>query len=73
MSEVDRAIVAGETRGFVKLVAGPRRILRNAEGGQILGATIVAERGGDIVHEAVLAMRTKMFTGRRRVPACGRI
>ncbi|MEX1009406.1 MAG: FAD-dependent oxidoreductase [Acidimicrobiia bacterium] len=64
MSEVDRAIVAGQTRGFVKLVAGPRRILRNAGGGQILGATVVAERGGEIVHEAVLAMRTKMFTGR---------
>ncbi len=64
MTEVDRAIVAGETLGFVKLIAGPRRILRNAGGGQILGATVVAERGGEVVHEAVLAMRTKMFTGR---------
>ena len=50
--------------GSSKLVAGPRRILRNAGGGQILGATVVAERGGEIVHEAVPAMRTKMFTGR---------
>jgi pyruvate/2-oxoglutarate dehydrogenase complex dihydrolipoamide dehydrogenase (E3) component len=64
MREVDRAIVAGRTEGFVKLIAGPRRGLRNLGGGRLLGATIVAERGGELVHEAVLAMRTHMFTGR---------
>ena len=64
MSAVDRAVTAGRTRGFVKLLAGPRRPLGNAGGGRILGATIVAERGGELVHEAALAMRTGMFTGR---------
>jgi pyruvate/2-oxoglutarate dehydrogenase complex dihydrolipoamide dehydrogenase (E3) component len=64
MTEVDRAVTAGKTRGFVKLIAGPRRLLGNAGGGRILGATIVAERGGELVHEAALAMRTHMFTGR---------
>jgi hypothetical protein len=64
MSEVDRAVVAGETRGFVKLIAGPRRVLGNAGGGRILGATIVASRGGELVHEPALAMRTGMFAGR---------
>ena len=64
MREVDRAIAAGRTAGFVKLVAGPRRLLRNVGGGQVLGATVVADRGGELVHEAVLAMRTRMFTGR---------
>jgi pyruvate/2-oxoglutarate dehydrogenase complex dihydrolipoamide dehydrogenase (E3) component len=64
MREVDRAIVAGRTEGFVKLIAGPRRVLRNLGGGRLLGATIVADRGGELVHEAVLALRTHMFTGR---------
>ena len=30
----------------------------------LLGATIVAPRAGEMVHEVVLAMRTRMFTGR---------
>jgi pyruvate/2-oxoglutarate dehydrogenase complex dihydrolipoamide dehydrogenase (E3) component len=65
MSEVDRAVVAGQTAGFVKLIAGPRPVIRNVGGGRVLGATVVAERGGELVHEAVLAMRTRMFAGRR--------
>jgi pyruvate/2-oxoglutarate dehydrogenase complex dihydrolipoamide dehydrogenase (E3) component len=64
MSEVDRALAAGRTEGFVKLIAGPRKVLRNAGGGRLLGATVVCERGGELVHEAALAMRTGMFTGR---------
>ncbi len=64
MTAVDRAVTAGKTRGFVKLIAGPRRLLGNAGGGRILGATIVAERGGELIHEAALAMRNRMFTGR---------
>ena len=31
---------------------------------QRLSATIVAPRAGEMVHEVVLAMRTRMFTGR---------
>lgn len=64
MTEVDRAITAGRTDGFVKLLAGPRRIGGNAGGGKLLGATIVSERAGELIHEVALAMRTGMFTGR---------
>jgi pyruvate/2-oxoglutarate dehydrogenase complex dihydrolipoamide dehydrogenase (E3) component len=64
MGEVDRAIVTGRTAGFVKLIAGPRPLLRGAGGGRILGATIVAARAGELIHEPTLAMRTAMFTGR---------
>ena len=42
MAEMDRAITDGRTEGFVKLIAGPKPITRNAFGGQMLGATIVA-------------------------------
>jgi pyruvate/2-oxoglutarate dehydrogenase complex dihydrolipoamide dehydrogenase (E3) component len=64
MSEVDRAVVSGQTAGFVKLIAGPRPLLRNLGGGRILGATVVAARAGEAIHEPALAMRTAMFTGR---------
>jgi pyruvate/2-oxoglutarate dehydrogenase complex dihydrolipoamide dehydrogenase (E3) component len=64
MREVDRAIAAQETLGFVKLIAGPRRLLRNAGGGRVLGATIVAGRAGEMIHEPALAIRTGMFVGR---------
>jgi pyruvate/2-oxoglutarate dehydrogenase complex dihydrolipoamide dehydrogenase (E3) component len=64
VSEVDRAVVGGRTEGFVKIIAGRRRILGNAGGGRVLGATIVAARAGEMIHEPALAMRTGMFTGR---------
>ena len=64
MTEVDRAVASGETDGFIKLVAGPRHVLRNTGGGQVLGATVVAPRAGEMIHEASLAMRTRMFAGR---------
>lgn len=60
----DRALTADRTAGYIKLIAGPRRLLRNAGGGQIIGATIVGDRAGELIHEPTLAMRTHMFTGR---------
>lgn len=64
LAEVDRAVTDGRTDGFIAIVAGPRPWLRNAGGGRILGATIVAPRAGEMIQEIVLAMRTGAFTGR---------
>lgn len=64
MTEVDRAVAAGQTAGFLKLIAGPRPLLKGLGGGRLLGATAVATVGGELVHEVALAMRTRMFTGR---------
>ncbi|MGH3452707.1 MAG: dihydrolipoyl dehydrogenase family protein, partial [Haloechinothrix sp.] len=64
MAVVDRAIAAEATIGFVKLIAGPRPVLGNTGGGRLLGATIVADRAGELINEAALAMTTGMFTGR---------
>lgn len=64
MNEVDRAITADVTAGFVKLIAGPRRLIGDTGGGRLLGATIVAERAGEMIAEPTLAMATGMFTGR---------
>lgn len=64
MGENDRAIAAGETEGYIKLIAAPRRLLRNLGGGRLIGATIVGPRAGEMIHEPALLLRTKGFTGR---------
>jgi pyruvate/2-oxoglutarate dehydrogenase complex dihydrolipoamide dehydrogenase (E3) component len=61
---VDRAVAVGAENGFVTLIAAPRRGLRHLGGGRLVGATMVAPTGGDLIHEAALAMQTKMFVGR---------
>lgn len=64
MTELDRAVTAGETRGYVKLITGPRTGSRHLAGGRLLGATIVAARAGDMIALPTLAMRTHMFPAR---------
>ena len=55
-SEVDRAILAGEEDGFVKIVT-------KKGSDEILGATIVASNAGDMISEVTLAMNQKIGLG----------
>lgn len=64
MSRVDRAVITGRTDGYIRLITGPRPVLRGLGGGRLLGATIVGARAGEMIHEPALAMATGMFTGR---------
>jgi pyruvate/2-oxoglutarate dehydrogenase complex dihydrolipoamide dehydrogenase (E3) component len=64
MERVDRAIVTGRIEGFVRLIAVPRPVVGRRGGGRLVGATVVAERAGEMIHEAALAIRTGMFAGR---------
>jgi pyruvate/2-oxoglutarate dehydrogenase complex dihydrolipoamide dehydrogenase (E3) component len=64
LSHVDRAVATGAERGFVKLIAAPRPGIGHLGGGRIIGASIVAPTGGDLIHEAALAMQTGMMAGR---------
>ena len=64
IAETDRAKVTGETDGFVKLVAGPHNLVRGLAGGALVGATVVAPTGGDVVHELALAIKQRVITGR---------
>jgi pyruvate/2-oxoglutarate dehydrogenase complex dihydrolipoamide dehydrogenase (E3) component len=50
LDDLDRAIVDGETHGFVKVLTVPGR-------DKILGVTIVGEHAGDLIAEFVLAMK----------------
>ena len=64
MAHVDRARVMGETDGFVKLVVHRRGPLGGPTGGRLLGAHVVGPHAGEVLHEAVLVLRTKAFAGR---------
>jgi pyruvate/2-oxoglutarate dehydrogenase complex dihydrolipoamide dehydrogenase (E3) component len=55
--DVDRAIVDGETEGFVKI-----HVKKGSD--QILGATIVGSHAGDMISEITVAMRAGMGLGK---------
>lgn len=48
MAQVDRARTDGSTAGFVKLI--------HRRNGTLLGATVIAERAGDMIHEWIVAI-----------------
>lgn len=53
LRDVDRAVVDGETEGFVRVLA--------PEGGdRILGATVVSAHAGEMISEVTLAMSAKL-------------
>lgn len=56
MAHVDRAILDGETDGFVKILVGEKS-------DRILGATIVARHAGDMIGEVTLAMANGIGLG----------
>ncbi|MGB7369653.1 FAD-dependent oxidoreductase, partial [Erythrobacter sp.] len=53
MSESDRAVAESDTEGFVKVLTVPGK-------DTILGATIVAANGGELIAEFTLAMKQKV-------------
>jgi len=55
MNRVDRAVTDGRTAGFIKLV--------HKTDGHLLGATIVAERAGEMIHEWILAFDSGLKVG----------
>lgn len=54
--DVDRAILDGETEGFVRI-----HVKKGSD--QIIGATIVAEHAGDLISSLTLAMKNKVGLG----------
>jgi len=64
MTEVDRAVAADETDGFLKVVTGPRWPVGGLAGGRIVGATVMCSTGGELIHEFALAIRSGMFPAR---------
>lgn len=57
MNEVDRAILEGETNGFVKI-----HVKKGTD--KIVGATIVAKNAGDMISTITMAMKHKIGLGK---------
>jgi pyruvate/2-oxoglutarate dehydrogenase complex dihydrolipoamide dehydrogenase (E3) component len=55
MTQVDRARTDGDTAGFIKLV--------HRKNGDLLGATIVAGRAGEMIHEWIVALQKGIKVG----------
>jgi pyruvate/2-oxoglutarate dehydrogenase complex dihydrolipoamide dehydrogenase (E3) component len=54
LHDVDRAVLEDEEDGFAKVIVG---------GGRIVGATLVAEHAGELIHELALAMKLEAGAG----------
>jgi pyruvate/2-oxoglutarate dehydrogenase complex dihydrolipoamide dehydrogenase (E3) component len=52
MERVDRAVTENDTAGFVKIV--------HRKNGAVVGATVVAERAGETIHEWALAISNRL-------------
>eukprot|EP00980_Cylindrotheca_fusiformis_P016002 scaffold4703_cov108-Cylindrotheca_fusiformis.AAC.10 len=53
LARVDRAVCDGETKGFIK-------VIYNTKNGRILGATVMAPCGGELISEIATAMAAKL-------------
>lgn len=60
----DRALAAGATDGYIKLIAGPKPVVGTLGGGRLVGASVVAERAGELIAELTLALKLRTFLGR---------
>lgn len=58
------AVITGRPEGFIKLITRQRGRIGSATGGALLGAQIVGAGAGELIHEAVIAMQARTFTGR---------
>jgi pyruvate/2-oxoglutarate dehydrogenase complex dihydrolipoamide dehydrogenase (E3) component len=55
VKDLDRAVIAGEDKGIIKIVCTKK--------GKILGAHVLAPQGGELLHEFVLAMQNNLGVG----------
>lgn len=61
---VDRAVIARRPHGLIKVITGGKPLLGHAGGGTILGAHIAGAGAGELIHEFVVGMQVRAFSGR---------
>lgn len=64
LDEMDRPRTAAHTDGYIKLIAGPRRLGPSHLLDGIIGFTAVAPGGGELAAMVAVAMNTNMLAGR---------
>jgi pyruvate/2-oxoglutarate dehydrogenase complex dihydrolipoamide dehydrogenase (E3) component len=61
---IDRAVISGDVDGMIKVVTKGKPLIGHAGGGEVLGAHIIGAGAGELIHEFVLAMQVRAFSGR---------
>jgi pyruvate/2-oxoglutarate dehydrogenase complex dihydrolipoamide dehydrogenase (E3) component len=61
---VDRAVIAGEPDGMIKVITKGKPLIGHAGGGALLGAHVLGPGAGELIHEFVVAMQVRAFSGR---------
>jgi len=64
LAEMDRPRTAGHTDGYLKLIAGPRRLAPSHLLDEVIGLTAVSPAGGELAAYGALAMQTRMLAAR---------
>ena len=62
---IDRAVIEREPEGLIKIIVGKKPVVGYAlGGGEVLGAQLVGPGAGELVHEFVVSMQARTFSGR---------
>jgi pyruvate/2-oxoglutarate dehydrogenase complex dihydrolipoamide dehydrogenase (E3) component len=61
---IDRAVISGEPEGLIKVITKGNPVIGHAGGGAVLGAHIIGPGAGELIHEFVVAMQVRAFSGR---------
>ena len=62
---IDRAIIERKPQGLIKIIVGKKPVVGYAlGGGEVLGAHLVGPGAGELLHEFVVSMQARTFSGR---------
>jgi pyruvate/2-oxoglutarate dehydrogenase complex dihydrolipoamide dehydrogenase (E3) component len=62
---IDRAVIERQSEGLIKVIVGKKPLIGYALGeGEVLGAHLIGPHAGELLHEFVISMQARTFSGR---------